>query len=386
MAATSSCGLQLVIGHQDAAGRRARPASARRRSPCGGTDSRGRTPCRRPPPASSPPSRRTRRVTMPSVPTRSSASATMRAGRLVIGGDAGDRAQSPPAAPSGIAARRAPRSSRSTAASSPRTSSTGLAPSARRSRPCCTSASASTVAVVVPSPATSFVCLETSRSTCAPMFSNGSSSSISLAMLTPSRDTIGRADRPVHDGVHALGPERAAHGLRELGDASPERLARGVVVQHDLRHPVAFPLSSFRRCQAWLRRSSALRARLMRAKSSQARLAVRRLVVAEARGEQAAAQGRVELGADADPPDILQIRHEGFRRERHPLGDRRKRRSGDPPTTSRAVEIAQHQPAAGRRRTAGRAARRAASRPAAPPRGRRRAGGAAAPPAGAGTP
>ena len=57
--------------------------------------------------------------------------------------------------------------------------------------PCCTIASASTVAVVVPSPATSLVCFDTSRSTCAPMFSNGHASSISRAMLTPSREIIG---------------------------------------------------------------------------------------------------------------------------------------------------------------------------------------------------
>src|SRR3954451_15628957 len=78
-----------------------------------------------------------------------------------------------------------------TALSTPRFSAIGLAPAATLRMPSCTSACASTVAVVVPSPAMSFVLVATSFTSCAPMFSKGSSSSTSRAIDTPSFVIVG---------------------------------------------------------------------------------------------------------------------------------------------------------------------------------------------------
>src|SRR5262245_30176483 len=64
--------------------------------------------------------------------------------------------------------------------------SIGFTPAATNFRPSLNSASASTMAVVVPSPATSLVLLATSFTSLAPMFSKGSTSSISLLTVTPS--------------------------------------------------------------------------------------------------------------------------------------------------------------------------------------------------------
>src|SRR3954452_15873538 len=79
----------------------------------------------------------------------------------------------------------------STAARMPRPSAIGLAPAATLRNPSCTSACASTVAVVVPSPATSLVLVATFFASWAPRFSNGSSSSTSRAMVTPSLVMVG---------------------------------------------------------------------------------------------------------------------------------------------------------------------------------------------------
>ena len=73
----------------------------------------------------------------------------------------------------------------------PRPSAIGLAPAATLRMPSCTSAWASTVAVVVPSPATSLVFVATFLASCAPRFSYGSSRSISRAMVTPSLVIVG---------------------------------------------------------------------------------------------------------------------------------------------------------------------------------------------------
>ena len=59
----------------------------------------------------------------------------------------------------------------STAARMPRPRSIGFAPAATLRMPSCTSAWASTVAVVVPSPATSLVLVATFFASCAPRFS-----------------------------------------------------------------------------------------------------------------------------------------------------------------------------------------------------------------------
>ena len=82
-------------------------------------------------------------------------------------------------------------STAATAASMPRLRPIGLAPEATALRPSCTSAWASTVAVVVPSPATSLVLVATSLASWAPRFSYGSSSSTSRATVTPSLVMVG---------------------------------------------------------------------------------------------------------------------------------------------------------------------------------------------------
>ncbi len=74
----------------------------------------------------------------------------------------------------------------STEASMPFLRSIGFTPAATNFRPSVNSASASTIAVVVPSPAMSLVLVATSFTSLAPMFSKGSSSSISLETVTPS--------------------------------------------------------------------------------------------------------------------------------------------------------------------------------------------------------
>ncbi len=119
----------------------------------------------------------------------------------------------------------------STAWSMPRFSSIGLAPAVTFLRPSRKIAWASTVAVVVPSPARSEVLVATSFTIWAPMFSIGSASSISLATVTPSLVTVGRAELLVDDDVPALGAEghldrvgEGVHALLELG--------AGVGVEH----------------------------------------------------------------------------------------------------------------------------------------------------------
>jgi len=78
-----------------------------------------------------------------------------------------------------------------TALSMPRLSAMELAPAVTFFSPSSKSASASTVAVVVPSPAMSEVFDATCFTICTPMFSYFSSSSISLATVTPSLVTVG---------------------------------------------------------------------------------------------------------------------------------------------------------------------------------------------------
>src|SRR4051812_13263984 len=91
----------------------------------------------------------------------------------------------------GIAALSSAACTASTAARIPRPRAIGLAPAATLRMPSCTSAWASTVAVVVPSPATSLVLVATFLASWAPRFSYGSSRSISRAMVTPSLVIVG---------------------------------------------------------------------------------------------------------------------------------------------------------------------------------------------------
>src|SRR6516225_7858297 len=81
--------------------------------------------------------------------------------------------------------------SRPTARSMPRLTSTGLAPSPMACMPSRTMAWASTVAVVVPSPTMSLVLIAASLTSCAPMFSNWFFRWISRAIVTPSLVTTG---------------------------------------------------------------------------------------------------------------------------------------------------------------------------------------------------
>ena len=78
-----------------------------------------------------------------------------------------------------------------TARSIPLRRTSGLAPAATLRRPWRMRAWARTVAVVVPSPAMSLVLVATSLTSWAPMFSKTSSSSISRAMETPSLVMVG---------------------------------------------------------------------------------------------------------------------------------------------------------------------------------------------------
>ena len=90
--------------------------------------------------------------------------------------------------------------------SMPRLRLSGLAPAATLRRPSCTSAWASTVAVVVPSPAMSLVLVATSFTSWAPMFSNGSSSSTSRAIDTPSLVMVGAPNFFSSTTLRPLGP------------------------------------------------------------------------------------------------------------------------------------------------------------------------------------
>ena len=59
-----------------------------------------------------------------------------------------------------------------------------------------------------------------------------SSSSISLATVTPSLVTVGRAEALLKDDVAALGTERDLDGPGELGDAAAHRFA-GFLIEGD---------------------------------------------------------------------------------------------------------------------------------------------------------
>src|SRR3954463_15653106 len=96
--------------------------------------------------------------------------------------------------------------SRATARSMPRLTSTGLPPFPIAAMPCLTIASASTIAVVVPSPTVSLVLIAASLTSCAPMFSNGSRRWISRAMVTPSLVTSGEPVIRSRMTLRPLGP------------------------------------------------------------------------------------------------------------------------------------------------------------------------------------
>ena len=121
-----------------------------------------------------------------------------------------------------------------TALSMPFLSAIGLAPAATLRRPSCTSAWASTVAVVVPSPAMSLVLVATSFTSWAPMFSNGSSSSISLAMVTPSLVMVGAPNFFSRTTLRPLGPRVTLTALASLSTPGLQRAARVVVELQDL--------------------------------------------------------------------------------------------------------------------------------------------------------
>ena len=88
----------------------------------------------------------------------------------------------------------------------PRTRAMASAPAVTLRRPSAKSASASTVAVVVPSPATSEVLLAASLTSLAPMFWALSASSISSATVTPSLVTVGAPQPLSSTAVRPRGP------------------------------------------------------------------------------------------------------------------------------------------------------------------------------------
>jgi hypothetical protein len=94
---------------------------------------------------------------------------------------------------------RSPSTAMRVARSKPRLRSIALAPATTLRTPSAKIACANTVAVLVPSPTLSPVRSAASRSMRAPRFSSGSLSSTSLAMVTPSLQTIGAPHfRPIN--------------------------------------------------------------------------------------------------------------------------------------------------------------------------------------------
>src|SRR3954452_10975990 len=144
-------------------------------------------------------------VITPSLPTLSMASAM----RLPTSASCAETVATPAIAArssTGIAILSSAACTASTAARMPRPSAMGLAPAATLRRPSCTSAWASTVAVVVPSPATSLVLVATFFASWAPRFSNGSSSSTSRAMVTPSLVMAGEPNVLARTTLRPRGP------------------------------------------------------------------------------------------------------------------------------------------------------------------------------------
>ena len=123
-----------------------------------------------------------------------------------------------------------------TALSMPLRSPSGLAPAATLRSPSWMRAWASTVAVVVPSPATSLVLVATSLTSWAPMFSKTSSSSTSRAMDTPSLVMVGAPNFFSMTTLRPLGPRVTLTVSASLLTPGLEAAAGRFVELQDLRH------------------------------------------------------------------------------------------------------------------------------------------------------
>ena len=150
-----------------------------------------------------------------------------------------------------------------------------------------------------------------------------------------------RPDRPVDDGVHAPRPERAAHRTGQLGDTPSQRLARLVVMQHDIRHHGSSPVVSprelpprrpmdcavlvvdgdgspaGRRCA--VSGGGILRRRRCTGTSDEGRFRV------EPRRQQALAEHAVEFGVDAHAAQVAEIARQIGRIEPRALGVEKRR-------------------------------------------------------------
>ena len=91
-----------------------------------------------------------------------------------------------------------------------------------------------------------------------PCSRSGSSSSISLATVTPSLVTVGRAEALLDDDVAALGAEGDLHRVGEGVDAREDRVARALGCR---RSALAVMVTSLFRCQVSVRAVAALSAR-----------------------------------------------------------------------------------------------------------------------------
>ena len=105
--------------------------------------------------------------------------------------------------------------------------SIALAPATTLRTPSAKIACARMVAVLVPSPTMSPVFSAAWRSIRAPRFSSGSLRSNSLAMVTPSLQTIGAPHFFSISTDFDRGPKRHAHRVGELRRAAQNFLARG---------------------------------------------------------------------------------------------------------------------------------------------------------------
>ncbi len=123
-----------------------------------------------------------------------------------------------------------------TARSIPLRRTSGLAPAATLRRPWRMRAWARTVAVVVPSPAMSLVLVATSLTSWAPMFSKTSSSSISRAMETPSLVMVGAPNFFSMTTLRPFGPEGHLDRVGQLVHARFEAAAGCFVELEDLGH------------------------------------------------------------------------------------------------------------------------------------------------------
>src|SRR4029077_4858671 len=187
-----------------------------------------------------------------------------------------------------------------------------------------------------------FVWFETSRSTWAPIFSNGHSSSISLAMLTPSRETIGV---PIGRSMIAFipfGPKVPRTALASL--ATPRPRAARAASSCSMIFGIGFP-HPLTRLNVRRRHDRGRHVRCPRRSRRGLRFGNERRLEVETHRKQTPAQRAVEFGIHTDAPqsrDIsceavgLELRSRGIDEGRHIFAHR--------PDDGAPLKIAAHQP------------------------------------------